>query len=298
MFRAAFSRSTTDTLRRQATSSASASRSSLRRALSTPAGEQGAPKPSSNAGLWVALAATAAGGAGYYYATREHPSETLAKLKAKNKATEESPVTASLRPLPANSPFKVKPTVIFVLGGPGAGKGTQCARLVADYDFVHLSAGDLLREERNRAGSEVGELINTYIKEGKIVPMEITIGLLRDAMVRSGKDRFLIDGFPRKMDQAEAFEDTVAGADFILYFECPEKEMERRLLKRGETSGRVDDNIESIRKRFVTFRDTSFPVIDKYRSLGKVHEVSCLDTPDKVYSQVRAIFDKMFAKSA
>ena len=69
-------------------------------------------------------------------------------------------------------------TVIFVLGGPGAGKGTQCSKLAQDFGFVHLSAGDLLRAERERHGSPFGELINTYIAEGQIVPMEITIALI------------------------------------------------------------------------------------------------------------------------
>jgi UMP-CMP kinase len=91
-------------------------------------------------------------------------------------------------------------TVIFVLGGPGAGKGTQCTYLVSDYGFKHLSAGDLLREEQNRAGSEFGEMIKTYIKEGTIVPMEVTIQLLENAMrssMESGANHgkmFLIDG--------------------------------------------------------------------------------------------------------
>jgi UMP-CMP kinase len=73
-----------------------------------------------------------------------------------------------------------------VLGGPGAGKGTQCAKLVAEKDFVHLSAGDLLRAEQNREGSKVGQMIKDYIKEGKIVPSEVTIGLLRSAMQEVG----------------------------------------------------------------------------------------------------------------
>src|ERR1700761_1387521 len=72
--------------------------------------------------------------------------------------------------------------VVFVLGGPGAGKGTQCANLVRDYGFTHLSAGDLLRAEQNRPGSKVGEEIRRCIREGEIVPMEVTVGLLRDAM--------------------------------------------------------------------------------------------------------------------
>lgn len=88
--------------------------------------------------------------------------------------------------------------VLFVLGGPGAGKGTQCANLVRDFGFKHLSAGDLLREEQERPGSEFGEMIKEYIREGKIVPQEVTIQLLENAMKRAmdeeKKDRFLIDG--------------------------------------------------------------------------------------------------------
>ncbi|KAL7750310.1 bifunctional uridylate/adenylate kinase [Sorochytrium milnesiophthora] len=195
--------------------------------------------------------------------------------------------------LPAGSPFKRKPTIVFVLGGPGAGKGTQCAKLVSQFQFVHLSAGDLLREERQRPGSEFGDLINNYIKEGKIVPMHITIKLLEKAMLASGKDRFLIDGFPRAMDQAEEFERTVATSDFILYFSCPEEELLKRLMKRGETSGRVDDNPESIRKRFKTFHEQSYPVVARYKELQKVHEISCLGTPDQVNERIAAIFQNL-----
>mgnify|MGYP002785322553 CR=1 FL=1 len=89
------------------------------------------------------------------------------------------------------------------------GKGTQCSRLEKEFGLVHLSAGDLLRAERNRPGSEYGELINSYIREGRIVPYEITIGLLRKAMVESGAHSFLIDGFPRDIEQGVAFEDQV-----------------------------------------------------------------------------------------
>jgi UMP-CMP kinase len=112
-------------------------------------------------------------------------------------------------------------TVIFVLGGPGAGKGTQCALLVDKFDFCHLSAGDLLRQEQTRQGSQFGEIIRNHIKEGTIVPMEITVRLLENAMNDAiaerasrpgwsgGRGRFLIDGFPRKMDQAVMFEQNV-----------------------------------------------------------------------------------------
>jgi UMP-CMP kinase len=111
-------------------------------------------------------------------------------------------------------------------------------------------------------------------------------------MKASKSNKFLIDGFPRKMDQALMFEKVVAPAKFVLYFECPEAEMLKRLMKRGETSGRVDDNIESIKKRFQTFRDTSYPVIEYYQEKGLVRQISCVDTVDKVYNKTKSIIVK------
>ncbi|KAF9911879.1 hypothetical protein EC991_001783 [Linnemannia zychae] len=232
-------------------------------------------------------------------------------VDAKPVAVKETPATPVIKkeaPAPAAVPKAKTPeiiaaenkaalkdtTVIFVLGGPGAGKGTQCANLVRDFGFVHLSAGDLLREEQQRPGSQYGELIKTYIREGKIVPMEVTIALLENAMLASGQSRFLIDGFPRKMDQALKFEESVVPSKFTLYFECPEEVMLKRLMKRGETSGRADDNIESIKKRFRVFTETSYPVIEHYNKSGKVHTVSCVDAPDAVYAQVKTIFTNLF----
>jgi len=196
---------------------------------------------------------------------------------------------ATTRTSPLWSPDAV--TVIFVLGGPGAGKGTQCQKLVADYGFKHLSAGDLLREEQDRPGSEFGEMIKTYIKEGTIVPMEVTVQLLENAMKASmegdnKKGLFLIDGFPRKLDQAHAFERTVVPSKFTLFFDCSEAVMEKRLLHRGETSGRADDNIESIKKRFRTFVETSMPVVNEFESQDRVVKVSAERSPDEVYADV------------
>ncbi|KAK9361744.1 URA6 uridylate kinase-like protein [Lipomyces starkeyi] len=208
---------------------------------------------------------------------------------------EKQAAATTIMPLPTFAKDEVK--VIFVLGGPGVGKGTQCANLVRDYDFVHLSAGDLLRAEQAREGSEFGELISTYIREGRIVPQEITIALLRNAMqeeVKKGHTKFLIDGFPRKMDQAIKFEEDVAVSEFTLYFDCSEEIMLQRLLKRGETSGRTDDNIESIKKRFKTFVDTSMPVIDYYRKQDKVITVPCEKTMEEVYNLLKEkISDRM-----
>ncbi|KAF2645770.1 UMP-CMP kinase-like protein [Massarina eburnea CBS 473.64] len=197
---------------------------------------------------------------------------------------------AASRTSPIFSPDDV--TVIFVLGGPGAGKGTQCANLVSDYGFKHLSAGDLLREEQDRPGSEFGEMIKTYIKEGAIVPQEVTIQLLENSikatMEKDGKKLFLIDGFPRKLDQAHAFERSVVPSKFTLFFDCPEAEMEKRLLNRGKTSGRADDNIESIKKRFKTFVETSMPVVNEFEGQGRVVKVDATQSPEEVYKEVQA----------
>lgn len=100
-----------------------------------------------------------------------------------------------------------KPQVVFVLGGPGSGKGTQCGKLVAEFGVVHLSAGDLLRAERN-SGSSVAEEINNHIKNGSIVPVEITVGLIKKAMqaeMKKGNYLFVIDGFPRNKDNYDGW---------------------------------------------------------------------------------------------
>ena len=111
-----------------------------------------------------------------------------------------APTSPRLSAPPKHTPtFSPERTsVIYVLGGPGAGKGTQCANLVRDYGFTHLSAGDLLRAEQEREGSEFGDMIKDYIREGNIVPMEVTVQLLENAIMDrdEGKGRFLVDGMP------------------------------------------------------------------------------------------------------
>lgn len=198
-----------------------------------------------------------------------------------------------MAPTPRFSSDKV--TVVFVLGGPGAGKGTQSENLVRDYGFNHLSAGDLLRAEQVREGSEYGELIRHHIREGTIVPMEVTVALLSNAMAsileqnssKTSPARFLIDGFPRQIDQAHFFEETVCVSKLVLFLVCPEEVMLGRLLKRGETSGRDDDNIESIRKRFRTFEETSMPVVDEFQQKQKVISVQATGSKEEVYESIQ-----------
>jgi len=197
-------------------------------------------------------------------------------------------------------------TVVFVLGGPGAGKGTQCAELVRDFGFCHLSAGDLLRAEQHRKGSEYGPLIQTCIREGTIVPMEVTVKLLENAMHAAmqddrpgegwsnGKARFLIDGFPRKMDQARKFEEDVCESSLVLTFDTTEEVMLSRLLERGKTSGREDDNVESIKKRFLTHKEQTMPVIEHYAAVNKLAKVDSTGSVEEVHQAASAYISTLF----
>lgn len=188
-----------------------------------------------------------------------------------------------------------KVTVVFVLGGPGSGKGTQCANIVQNYGYTHLSAGDLLRAEI-KSGSENGTMIQNMIKEGKIVPSEVTIKLLQRAIQEDGNDKFLIDGFPRNEENRAAFE-SVTGIvpEFVLFFDCPEEEMEKRLL--GRNQGRDDDNIETIRKRFNVYLESSLPVIEYYNSKGKVRKIDAAKPIEEVFEAVKAVFSPLHEKA-
>lgn len=171
-----------------------------------------------------------------------------------------------------------KPLVIFVLGGPGSGKGTQCVKIVSEFGFVHLSAGDLLREEQ-ASGSKHGEMIANMIKNGEIVPSEVTVGLLKKAIDKHPGGRFLVDGFPRNFENNSAWEiqmGPLVDMRFVLFFECPEEVMQERLLSRGQVSARIDDNIQSIKKRFVVFVNQTSEVVNYYDKQGKVVRISRL----------------------
>ena len=197
----------------------------------------------------------------------------------------ELPGMLGAKVLEPTSPPSPAPGVVFVLGGPGAGKGTQSALIVEKYGYTHLSAGDLLRAER-KSGSDQGKMIDEYIKEGKIVPVEVTVKLLMNAIVADGGSRFLVDGFPRNANNLSGWQ-TVAGDSLqvggVLFYDCPEETMEARLLERGKTSGRTDDNIESIRKRFRTYMNETVPIIQYYEFMGLVHKIDGTREVDEVW---------------
>lgn len=182
--------------------------------------------------------------------------------------------------------------VFFILGGPGVGKGTQCEIIskALDSNFIHLSAGDLLRAERNRPDSIYAPIINHHIKQGTIVPSQITIDLLKKAMQSSDSNSdFLIDGFPRNVDQGVAFENQIKPCTGLLFFDCPEEILIDRLLLRARTSGRDDDNIEAIRKRLITYRQETLPVFDHYANQHKLHKINCNQDVQSVTENVKFI---------
>lgn len=161
------------------------------------------------------------------------------------------------------------------------------------FYFKIFSAGDLLREEA-KLDTEEGKMISTFIKEGLIVPGEITIRLLKKAIFSNAKKDayFLIDGFPREMKQALDFEREVCPCQFVLFFDCPMEVLEKRLLLRGATSGRVDDNIESIKKRFITYQNQTMPVIEYFGAKGKVRKIDSSQPIQEVANTVKKTFDE------
>lgn len=203
---------------------------------------------------------------------------------------------------------------MFVLGGPGSGKGTQCARLSEKFHFHHISVGDILREEVAK-GSALGHELDAIMKEGKIVGAELTLRLLRQALEfrlqpssiqsvqvdpENGTKQlfrgFLIDGFPRELGQAVEFETKLTQCKFVLYFNCSERVMRERLLKRGETSGRADDNAETILKRFHTFSQQSMPLVEHYRQQNKLVEINCDGSIESVSEETIRNFERCIAE--
>ncbi len=185
-----------------------------------------------------------------------------------------------------------EPNVVFVLGGPGAGKGTMCELAESQLGWIHLSMGDLLREERERGGPNAAA-IEDCITAGKLVPNEILLGLLKSRMEKitrtTGKNNFLLDGFPRSPANLEAWNEAFGSKmelPKMLYFECPYEVLEKRILGRAKWTGRSDDNVESIKLRFDTFKAETLPIVDLFKKQGKCVEVDTSQNREAVYTLV------------
>lgn len=196
-------------------------------------------------------------------------------------------------PKPQEASLRIPP-VFFVLGGPGSGKGSQCALLKRDFHLAQVCVGDLLRNEAKH-NTTLGKSVHDIMQRGEIVPGHVTMALLRTQLQQLAGtcEGVLIDGFPRAMDQAEEFERMIALCEFVLFVDCPNAVMIERLLKRGTTSGRADDVEEVVLKRLNTFRKTTMPVVEHYRKRGIVHVIeSHVGDVEQVYKQTKHIFEK------
>jgi len=157
---------------------------------------------------------------------------------------------------------------LVLFGPPGAGKGTQAARLVEKYDLVHLSTGDIFRSNI-KEGTDLGQLAKSYIDKGALVPDEVTIGML-EAEVNSNSNAkgFIFDGFPRTSAQAEALDAFLSSKDTevssMLALEVDENELITRLLERGKSSGRADDQDAGIIKNRIQVYENETAVLKTY----------------------------------
>ncbi|CAD8183477.1 unnamed protein product [Paramecium pentaurelia] len=170
-----------------------------------------------------------------------------------------------------------KPFVYFILGGPGSGKGTQCELLSKNLKYVHLSAGQLLRNAIKN-NSEHKSTIENCINNGGIVPSHVTINLLDKAIFEDiSSDTFLIDGFPRNYENMEnwiALMDNKIRFKSVIHILCSRTTMIQRITERSKTSGRSDDNIQTLEKRFITYQNDTYKIIEHYRNKNQLIEIN------------------------
>ncbi|KPU77656.1 uncharacterized protein Dana_GF24995, isoform B [Drosophila ananassae] len=189
--------------------------------------------------------------------------------------------------------------IIWILGGPGCGKGTQCAKIVEKYGFTHLSSGDLLRNEV-ASGSDKGRKLQAIMASGGLVSNEEVLSLLNDAIVRSkGNSKgFLIDGYPREKNQGVEFEIRVAPADLALYFDCSEETMLKRIMARAAAAAvqRADDNEKTIRQRLKTFKNNTNDILELYNE--KTLTINAERDVDDIFLEVCQAIDCVLKKKA
>jgi adenylate kinase len=177
---------------------------------------------------------------------------------------------------------------LIIFGPPGAGKGTQSEKLLSKYNLQHISTGDLLRAERS-AGTELGNQANEYIAKGELVPDAVVIGMVKNFMIAHSEAKgFIFDGFPRTTPQADALDvmlaDFGASISTVLGLEVNEDELVKRLLLRGQSSGRADDQDEStIRNRFQEYLNKTLPLQGYYEAQGKYHGVNGIGEVDAIF---------------
>ncbi|MBK9454759.1 MAG: adenylate kinase [Chitinophagales bacterium] len=179
---------------------------------------------------------------------------------------------------------------LILFGPPGSGKGTQAEKLKAHFNLLHISTGDLLRAEI-AGGTQLGLAAKQFMDEGKLVPDEVVIGMLGGAVEEAkskGKQGIIFDGFPRTSAQAQALDNMLlekgTSVSCVLSLVVDEEELTQRILKRGLTSGRSDDNdVETIRKRVQEYRTKTEPVAGYYKNQDLLIEIEGVGTIDTIF---------------
>lgn len=185
---------------------------------------------------------------------------------------------------------------LILFGPPGSGKGTQSEKLIAKYGLKHLSTGDLLRYEINNQ-TPLGKEAKNFMDKGQLVPDEVVIGMISSALDENPDARgFLFDGFPRTPAQAKALDNLLelkeAPISVMLALDVSEAELVKRLLKRGETSGRSDDTNENvIRARIVEYHNKTAVVADYYSQFDKVVMIKGEGTVEDIFERLCAEID-------
>ncbi len=186
---------------------------------------------------------------------------------------------------------------LVLFGPPGSGKGTQAEKLEEAFDLFHISTGDLLRTEIKNE-TPLGKKAKSYVEEGKLLPDELIVDMM-DHTIQNHQDKegFIFDGFPRTIAQAEALDQLLKKhqetVTEVLQLKVSEKELISRLLKRGETSGREDDqDEETIKKRIKEYEEKTAPVADYYKKDGKLVTVDGEGTVDEIFERLKGEIDK------
>ncbi|XP_068969195.1 adenylate kinase isoenzyme 1 isoform X1 [Bombus flavifrons] len=184
---------------------------------------------------------------------------------------------------------------VWIIGGPGCGKGTQCERIIAKYGFFHISSGDLLREEV-ASGSPRGASLQETMSQGLFVSTDIVLDLIRERMEKAKKEKatetgFLIDGYPRELEQGLLFEKKVCPVDLIIFFDVSNETLEKRLLGRAAVSKRADDNLETIKKRIQIFNVKNGEIVNHYKD--KVLRINAEGSVDDIFAEVSKALDAL-----
>jgi adenylate kinase len=191
---------------------------------------------------------------------------------------------------------------LVIFGPPGSGKGTQSEKIINRYDLAHISTGDILRKEIND-GSDLGNTAKSFIDKGELVPDETIIGMLEKKLESLTNAKGVIfDGFPRTVDQAAALKKMLQkrGDDvqIMLNLEVDRQELIDRLLKRGEVSGRSDDNLETIEKRISVYEQQTAPVIDFYKKENTYQPIKGVGDIDDIFKHITDAIDAVNTENA